>query len=169
MELINNLKALLEENKFNKEEILKITSSEDLFFILFEAVQTKEKEYNNLFNVFEEIRNLAEENRGMNIFSENLTLKFYYFSFVYGIDSIILNSLLEILGPVYLDFELEKRFIKEDEFAQFYFKRYREFRQDSELSLYRILEKMDVNALKLEGEEIQTQFAKMRNILGIEE
>lgn len=169
MELINNLKALLEENKFNKEEILKITSSEDLFFILFEAVQTKEKEYNNLFNVFEEIRSIAEENRGMNIFSENLTLKFYYFSFVYSIDSIVLNSLLEILGPVYLDFELEKRFIKEDEFAQFYFKRYREFRQDSELSLYRILEKMDVNALKLEGEEIQTQFAKMRNILGIEE
>lgn len=167
MELINQLKELQKNNQLNAAEINKVTDVEGLFFIINEAILTEAKNYNNLYLVFEEIRNLAEKEKGLNIFSENLIIKFYYFMNLYGVDRIIFDSLVELLGPVYLDFELENRFM-DDDFSKYYFKRYREFKQDSELSLYRILNAMDVKGLKVEGDELKQQYEEMRKLLNIE-
>lgn len=164
MELINKLNELNKNNNLTQEEILKITSKENLFFLLMESKQNTPV-YNSVYQLFEELRKNIFEKGEMNIFEEYLTIKLVYLKEVYKVDSIILDSLIILLGPVYLDYELENQFFEEDKFYNFLIKRYKEYKADNELSILKMLNSLDFGSLKLDLKELEGVFEEFKRFV----
>lgn len=164
MELIKELHILKEQDKLNVDELNRITSPQNLFFIITEAMLTGKKEYNNLYSLFEEIRAISIEQGGINIFEEFLTLKYFYLESVFGLDTVVLDALMSFIGPVALDYELEKRFLKEDDFYQYYLTRYNQFKQNNEFSMLKLIDSLKIDDLQIEGDKLEELIQEMKNM-----
>ena len=168
MELVQQLMDLKKNNDFNKDAILKITTVEMLFYKVLEIKMSKEPNYNNLYSLFDTVRDIMFDNAGINIFEEFITIKYYYLNSMFEVDTILLDALLEIIGPVLLDYELERQFFKDDEFYAFYLNRYNQFKQNNELTVLKIMNRIDLKSFKLEGEELQKTLAELKTTAGLQ-
>ena len=166
MTLIESLKSLQESKKFTKEELLAITNVEELFYEILGKTVNETPNYENLYGVFDDIHERMYETN-YNVFQEYLNLKYYYLVEVYSVDLVVLTSLMEIIGPVALDYELEKRFFLEDDFYKFYLGRYDQFRRNNEFSIYKLVKSMNINDLKVEGEELNKTVRDLKKTLDI--
>lgn len=159
--MINNLKILQKQNKLNKEEILAITSKEELIFTLRENM-FKNAELNNLYTYFQELRELIIEKEGINIFEEHLSIKFFYLQTVYGVEEVILYALLELLGPVFLDYVLETEILNEDNFYNYYLTKYKEYKSDNQMTIFKLLSKLDIGDLKIAQEDLDEAMKELK-------
>lgn len=166
MELITQLHDLQKNNLFNSEEISKVITKEELFNIINEAMKNT-PQMNNLYSLFDQVREIMFDQGDMNIFEEFLTIKYFYLNSAYGVDTIVLDSIMQLVGPVALDYELESRFLDNDLY-NFYVKRYLQFKQNNELTVLKMLNRIDFNQLKLEGEELQKVFAELQKTAGLQ-
>lgn len=163
MELIKKLEELQVQQKFNKEEILKITSTDELIALVREQI-FQEPNNNALYRFFDDLRETIIEKEGLNIFEEDLILKFFYFEKVYNIKEIVLYALMEVWGPVLLDYKLEREILDEDDFFQFYIKKYNQFKTNNEFTIFKLLKSLDINDLKLEQAELEQLIKKLETM-----
>lgn len=155
MELLKQLQDLEQQKKLTEEELLKITSTEELKLLLEELMSAGKGDRNNLLSFFDELRELTIKDSGMNIFQEHLTLKFFYLKQVYGVEEVCLYSLMELMGPVVLDYYLETEVVNDDKFYLYYVNKYQEYKNNNEFTIFKLLDRLDIKDLKLEGEELQ--------------
>lgn len=167
-ELIKQLQELKDNGKLSKENVLALTNIENLFYIISEKKKTNTPNYNNLYSVFDEIRTISIEQEGMNIFEEFLTLKYFYLEYVYSIENVLLDSLMTILGPVLLDYELDNKFLKEDDFFEFYITRYNQFKQNNEFSMLKLINSFKLEDLRLEGANLQSVIQELKESMNIQ-
>lgn len=161
-ELIHQLETLKRKNNFNNKSILEIASIEQLRFLITEAVMSEEADYSNLYDLFDLLRDRTFEKGGINVFEEYLTLKIVYFREVYNLPSIILEALMVLIGPVRLDFELEKNHLKDDEFYSFFIKRYEDFKRNNELTILKMLNMYNMEDLKADQEQLQGAIEQLK-------
>lgn len=167
MELIKQLEELNNKNNFTREEVVKICTPEDIFFLLQEKTQG-EPNYLALYDIFEDIRlHVLETETSLNIFEEHLILKIYFLNQAYDISTLVLNALTLLIGPVLADYQLENRFFKDNEFAKYYFGRYQEYKQNNELNIFRLIKDMDVSTMTKQGEQLDSLFSEMKEKLEI--
>jgi hypothetical protein len=166
MELLKQLHALKNEDKFSKEEISQITSVEALFFVVTEAKQNKPN-YTNLYSLFEQIRDIMIEQQGFNVFEEFLTIKYFFLESAYNLDTITLDALLRLLGPVELDYELEERYFSNDKFYKYYLERYNQFKHNNELTIFKLLDSLNISDLSVEGEKLEEAVGQLKALAGL--
>lgn len=166
MELITQLHDLQKKDLFNAEEIGKFANIEELFNIIHEVMKNP-PQMNNLYSLFDQVREIMFNQGDMNIFEEFLTIKYFYLNSAYELDIIVLDAIMQLVGPVALDYELESRFLDNDLY-NFYAKRYLQFKQNNELTVLKMLNRIDFNQLKLEGEELQKVFTELQKTAGLQ-
>lgn len=161
-ELVKKLETLKRKDNFKRENILNITTIEDLFFIVTERKMSEEADYSNLYDLFDLLRERTFDKGGINVFEEYLTLKIVYFREVYNLPSIILEALMVLIGPVKLDFELEKNYLEDDEFYSFFIKRYEDFKHNNELTILKMLNMYNMEDLKADQEQLQGAIEQLK-------
>lgn len=163
MELIKELELLEKDGKLNIHEVSKLTSVDQLMFLIKEQVVVAIPDYTKLYNVFEELREVRYA-EAFNVFQESLNLKYYYFNSVYGVNIIVLNAILLFIGPVALDYELEE-ILADNKFYKFYIKRYEDFVKNNEYSVYRLItdlvKNLDIQELVKNNEELQSTIKEL--------
>lgn len=167
MELLKQLQELQEKNLFNGMNILEVTNTEELMFIITEKSFEKEGKLNNLYSYFEELRAMKIKEGGLNIFQEHLTLKYFYLVNVYLIEEIIMDALLHLIGPVELDYLLEE-VLEEDKRFKHYMKRYTEFKNDNEVTIFKLLNQLDIGELNMEVGELGDVMKQLQEFAGLE-
>lgn len=155
MELEKKLHQLKAKNELDVIHIEEITNVDELFFRMIEVLGSSKPNYRMLYSIFDGIRELMFEQGDLNVFEEFLTIKYAFLEEVYNLDTIILDAILVLIGPVALDFELEERVFKEDEFFNFILQRYNHFKQNNELTVLKLLNSLDISQLQFEGKELQ--------------
>ena len=164
MELITQLKELQEKNLFDAANISQYTNQEELLFNLRDAV-VDTPNYEGLYDLFELIRENTFENGGVNVFQEYLSIKLVYFKQVYDFDSILMQSLITLMGPVKLDFILEKDFLQNDEFYSFFIKRYEDFKHNNELSILKMLKDFDFGKLSIDSDQLMSALGEIQKYI----
>ncbi len=163
--IINELQKLEQAGVFNGKEISKHFSPEQLIAEINQRiVECSEKSYNHVYDVFEIIRNgMLDDNMDTNVFYENAALKVYYLERVYKIEEILLHAAMHVLGPVWFDFSFEE-LLSEDDFYQFYIKRHKEYKQNGEATIYKLVKSLDFSELNLSQAELEEAVADLKNL-----
>lgn len=138
-ELLQKLKDLQKIGEFNEEKIRELTNEDQIMFLITEKTVLNKPQYNNLGGLFDSLRETIFEKGGMNIFEEHLTIKLVYFREIYGVDEVLLQAAIVIMGPVYLDYKLEQNFTGEDDFYKYFMKRYQDHKMNNELTILKML------------------------------
>lgn len=165
MNILESLTELEKSGNFNKEGILSSgIDAEALFFMVSELVANNSPEYDDLFPVFEELREVELKKGKLNIFEEYLTIKINYLQTVYKVNPLILNALAHLVGIVYLDFEFGERYFNDDKFFTFYIKRFNEFKHSNEITALKILNNLDLDSLHTEGEQLNKLIEELQTL-----
>lgn len=164
MELQKQLQELMEQKTLSPETILALTTKENLLFLLAEAKNSERGDFNDLYSFFDDLRANSIKESGMNIFQEHLTIKFFYIQKIYKLDEVYMYALMHLMGPVMLDYYLETEILNDDAFYAYYIKRYNEYKTNNEFTIFKLLDRLNINDLKLEGEELQKLVDKMSEL-----
>lgn len=161
--LLDKIKKLEERGMITRDNVLEITTVDELINLINQyMVENEERKYNQVYDVFEIIKNgMLEDNLDINVFYENSALKMYYLERVYGIDEDLLRAALFALGPVYFDYKIED-LLSEDDFYKFYIQRHKEYKQNGEATIYKLLKSLDISELNLSQQELEEVVADLK-------